>query len=161
MIQNEMFLVIVFDKYSQLRHIGLHDGCRMRIRTEHLMLPLGFVDVHVALYPMYFFISRCCLRLLDFEFGFCVLFWLFGIVLLHNIDIPLLYWIPKLHKYPYKERYVAGSSACFTKSLSKQLTTILSAIKDGLQTYCETIYSHSGINQMWILILRNFGQPQI
>ena len=52
---------------------------------------------------------------------------------------------------PYKERYIAGSATCSTKSLSKRLTIILSAIKNGLQTYCETAYSHSGINQMWIL----------
>ena len=68
-----------------------------------------------------------------------------------NIDLPLLYWIPKLHKNPFKERYIAGSATCSTKSLSKRLTIILSAIKTGLQTYCETAYSHSGINQMWIL----------
>jgi hypothetical protein len=24
-------------------------------------------------------------------------------------DLPYLYWIPKLHKTPYKERYIAGS----------------------------------------------------
>jgi hypothetical protein len=27
-------------------------------------------------------------------------------------DLPYLYWIPKLHKTPYKERYIAGSSTC-------------------------------------------------
>jgi hypothetical protein len=27
-------------------------------------------------------------------------------------DLAYLYWIPKLHKTPYKERYIAGSSAC-------------------------------------------------
>jgi hypothetical protein len=30
-------------------------------------------------------------------------------------DLPYLYWIPKLHKAPYKERYIAGSSTCSTK----------------------------------------------
>ena len=29
-------------------------------------------------------------------------------------DLPYLYWIPKLHKTPYKERYIAGSSTCST-----------------------------------------------
>jgi hypothetical protein len=24
-------------------------------------------------------------------------------------DLPYLYWIPKLHKTPYKKRYIAGS----------------------------------------------------
>ena len=31
----------------------------------------------------------------------------------HNL--PSLYWIPKLHKYPYKQRLIAGSSKCSTK----------------------------------------------
>ena len=36
-------------------------------------------------------------------------------------DLPYLYWIPKLHKTPYKERYIAGSSTCSTKELSIHL----------------------------------------
>ena len=48
-------------------------------------------------------------------------------------DLPYLYWIPKLHKTPYKERYIAGSSTCSTKELSIHLTKILSAVKEGQQ----------------------------
>jgi hypothetical protein len=66
-------------------------------------------------------------------------------------DIPYLYCIPKLHKAPYKERYIAGSSTCSTKELSIHLTKTLSAVKEGQQKYCETVYSRSGINHMWIL----------
>ena len=66
-------------------------------------------------------------------------------------DLPSLYWIPKLHKYPNKKRFIAGSSKCSTKKLSILLTAILTKIKDGLHKYCETIYSRSGVNQMWIL----------
>ena len=66
-------------------------------------------------------------------------------------DLPYLYWIPKLHKTPYKERYITGSSTCSTKELSIHLTKILSAVKEGQQKYCETVYSRSGINHMWIL----------
>ena len=66
-------------------------------------------------------------------------------------DLPYLYWIPKLHKTPCKERYIAGSSTCSTKELSIHLTKIVSAVKEGQQKYCETVYSLSGINHMWIL----------
>jgi hypothetical protein len=31
------------------------------------------------------------------------------------------------------------------------LTKILSAVKEGQQKYCETVYSRSSINHMWIL----------
>ena len=68
-----------------------------------------------------------------------------------NVDLSALYWIPKLHKDPYKQRYIAGSAECSTKPLSKLLTAILTTVKDGLNKYCDVIYSHSGIYQMWIL----------
>ena len=68
-----------------------------------------------------------------------------------DCDLPSLYWIPKLHKCPYKQRFIAGSAKCSTKPLSQRLTSILTAVKTGLQNYCETSYSRSGINQMWIL----------
>jgi hypothetical protein len=66
-------------------------------------------------------------------------------------DLPYLYWIPKLHKTPCKERYIAGSSTCSTKELSIHLTKIMSAVNEEEQKYCETVHSRSGINHMWIL----------
>ena len=62
-----------------------------------------------------------------------------------------MYWIPKLHKNPYKQRYIAGSAKCSTKPFSQILTRILTAVKEGLQKYCDTAYARSGVNQMWIL----------
>ena len=56
--------------------------------------------------------------------------------------------------YIHKERYIAGLSTCSTKELSIHLTKILSAAKEGQQKYCETVYSRSGVNHMWIL--KNF-----
>ena len=70
----------------------------------------------------------------------------FGINTLDDdADLPSLYWIPKLHKDPYKHRFIAGSAKCSTKPLSKLLTTILTTVKDGLKKYCDVIYSHSGL----------------
>jgi len=68
-----------------------------------------------------------------------------------ELDLPSLYWIPKFDKYPCKQHYVAGSAKCSTKPLSKLLTYILSAVKTGLQRYCDTSYSMGGVNQMRIL----------
>jgi hypothetical protein len=41
-----------------------------------------------------------------------------------ELDLPSLYWIPKLHKCPFKQPYIAGSAKCSTKPLSKLLTCI-------------------------------------
>jgi hypothetical protein len=64
-----------------------------------------------------------------------------------KLDVPPLYLIHKLNKCPYNQRYIGGS----TKPLSKLLTSILSAVKTGLQSYCDISYSRGGVNQMWIL----------
>ena len=37
--------------------------------------------------------------------------------------LPTLYWLPKLHKRPYKLRFIANSSACTTTKLSILLTS--------------------------------------
>jgi hypothetical protein len=73
-----------------------------------------------------------------------------------QFDLLYLYWISKLHKNPYKQRYIAGSSKCSTKPLSLLLTKLLTAIKELLQRYCSAAYSRSGVNQMWIL--KNFKE---
>ena len=66
-------------------------------------------------------------------------------------ELPSMYWLPKLHKSPYKQRYIAGSSKCSTKQISILLTKILTVIKEGLETYSDTAFSRNGMNQMWIL----------
>ena len=66
-------------------------------------------------------------------------------------DSSSLYWILKLHKYSFKQHYIAWSAKCSTKPLSKLLTCVLSAVKTGLQSYCDTSYSGDGVNQNWIL----------
>ena len=33
--------------------------------------------------------------------------------------LPTMYWLPKLHKRPYKARFIANSSSCTTTELSK------------------------------------------
>ena len=66
-------------------------------------------------------------------------------------NMPYLYWTPKLHKSPYKHRFIAGSSKCTTKDLSCLLTKVLSTIKDGLVRYYNTKTSRNGVNNMWIL----------
>ena len=49
-------------------------------------------------------------------------------------NIPLLYWVSKQHKNPYKFRFIAGSTNCTTKTLSVQLSLALKLIKTILKT---------------------------
>ncbi len=66
-------------------------------------------------------------------------------------DLPRIYWTPKLHKDPYKFRFIAGSRHCSTKKVSIYLTKGLECIKHSLVAYCSAIYNNSGIDCMWIL----------
>ena len=71
---------------------------------------------------------------------------------LRKIKICHIYnWTPKLHKSPYKHRFIAGSTKCTTEDLSCLLTKLQSTIKDGLVRYCSTKTSSNGVNKMWIL----------
>ena len=75
-----------------------------------------------------------------------------------ELNLPYIYWIPKMHKNPYKHLFIAVSSKCSTKPLSILLTKLLTHIKQGLRKHCETAYSRSGVNQM--LILKNSKEFQ-
>ena len=66
-------------------------------------------------------------------------------------NLPYLYWAPKLHKSPYKHRFITGSSKCTMKDLSCLLTKLLRPIKDGLVRYCNTKTNRNSVNNMWIL----------
>ena len=66
-----------------------------------------------------------------------------------NVDedhskLPTLYWLPKLHKRPYKSRFIANSSACTTTELSILLTSWLTAIKNHVIKNCTTVYKRNG-----------------
>ena len=63
--------------------------------------------------------------------------------------LPTLYWLPKLHKRPYKARFIANSSSCTTTNLSKLLTLCLTAVKKHWIRYYDTVYERDGINYFW------------
>ena len=44
-----------------------------------------------------------------------------------KIYLPAFYWLPKLHKNPYKSRFISNSSHCSTTILYKHITSTLSA----------------------------------
>ena len=70
--------------------------------------------------------------------------------------VPTLYWLPKLHKKPYKARFIANSSSCTTTELSKLLTSCLTAVKKHVIKYCEKVYERSGKNLFWSI--KNSGE---
>ena len=90
---------------------------------------------------------------------------------IYKIDLPTFYWLPKLHKNPYKSRFITNSSHCSTTILSKHITSALTAVKDHAIKYSETAFSNSNVNYFWSiknssevierLRLRNFQGFQV
>ena len=54
----------------------------------------------------------------------------------YHSKLPTLYWLPKLHKRPYKSRFIGNSSPCTTTELAINLTSCLAAIK---KPYCKIL----------------------
>ena len=61
----------------------------------------------------------------------------------------MMYWLPKLHKRPYKARFIANSSSCTTTEPYKILTSCLTAVKTHVIMYFEKVYERSGKNLFW------------
>ena len=66
-------------------------------------------------------------------------------------QLPYLYWTPKMHKHPSKQRFIAGSSSCSTKSTSAMITLCVKLLQKAHKIYCDRIKSDTGFNFMWIL----------
>ena len=70
--------------------------------------------------------------------------------------LPAIYWLPKLHKWPHKSRFIAYSGSCTTTELSILLTSCLTAIKNHVIKYCTTVYEMFGKNLFWSI--KNSGE---
>ena len=68
----------------------------------------------------------------------------------------MLYWLPELHKSPFKSRLSTNSSSCTTPGLSITLTTGLTTIKNHVVKYCETVLREMVKSLFWPL--KNFGE---
>ena len=66
-------------------------------------------------------------------------------------DIPLIYWIPKMHKNPIGSRFIAGSKFCSLKMLSKYFSKALKVILKHMKFYSNTVLERASLNYYWIV----------
>ena len=66
-------------------------------------------------------------------------------------DIPLIYWIPKMHKNPVGSRFIAGSKFCSIKLLSKYFSKALKAILYHMKKYSNIVSQRADLNYFWII----------
>ena len=67
------------------------------------------------------------------------------------LSIPLIYWIPKMHKNPIGSRFIAGSKLCSIKLLSKNFSKALKLILNHMKVYNRVVFERSQLHQYWIL----------
>ena len=66
-----------------------------------------------------------------------------------NLHIPNIFWNPKLHKVPYKPRFIAGARRSVTKELEMKLNKGMQVLKSDFSKYCKAIFRRTGINFNW------------
>ena len=66
-----------------------------------------------------------------------------------NYCLPKLFAVPKLHKNPYKFRFIAGAHSSSFKPASVLLLAILNFLQKHFQNYCRRAQSNNNINLFW------------
>ena len=66
-------------------------------------------------------------------------------------EIPLIYWIPKMHKNPIGSRFIAGSRVCALKPISKSFSKALKLILIHMKRYSNTVYERTNFRYFWII----------
>ena len=73
-----------------------------------------------------------------------------GYVVSENDKIlPIMYWIPKMHKLPMGHRFIIASKVCCTKKVSKSVSSAFKLIFGQVESSIE--------RQSLIHIMQNFG----
>jgi len=66
-----------------------------------------------------------------------------------NKKIPKLFANPKLHKIPYKFRFIAGATESSTKPLGVLLKKLLCFLRNHFKNYCVAMYRNDKIKRFW------------
>ena len=66
-------------------------------------------------------------------------------------DLPVMYWIPKMHKNPISFRFIIASPVCSVKPLSKDITSIFKLFYEKVERYHTEGKVWSGIKTFWTI----------
>ena len=70
-------------------------------------------------------------------------------------SLPIMYWIPKLHKNPVDSRFIIVSKNCSTKPLSKTVSNVFILIYSQIENFHPKSKFLSNFNKFWVL--QNIG----
>jgi len=65
--------------------------------------------------------------------------------------LPLIYWIPKMHKTPTGKRFIIASKQCSTKQISASVSQVFKLIYRQVENFHKNAKFLSNYNQFWVL----------
>ncbi len=65
--------------------------------------------------------------------------------------LPIMYWIPKMHKTPSGTRYIVASKLCSTKRVSKVISNVFKLIFRQTENFHLNAKFLSHYNKFWVL----------
>ena len=76
----------------------------------------------------------------------------FGLELIENEKcLPLMYWMPKLHKTPIEARFIIASRKCSTKPLSKAVSKVFKLIQSQMENFHEKSKFYKRYRKFWVV----------
>ena len=66
-------------------------------------------------------------------------------------SLPLMYWLPKMHKTPIGTRFIIASKNCSTKPLSGIISNAFKLIFDSVNSFHNKNRYYSNLNKFWVV----------
>ena len=68
-----------------------------------------------------------------------------------DLNLPIMYWMPKMHKSPSGSRFIIASKHCSTKPLSKAVSNAFKLIFRQIENFHKNAKFLSNYNKFWVL----------
>ena len=68
-----------------------------------------------------------------------------------DLDLPIMYWMPKMHKFPSGSRFIIASKHCSTKPLSKAVSNAFKLVFRQVENFHKNAKFLSNYNKFWVL----------
>ena len=68
-----------------------------------------------------------------------------------ELDLPTMYWIPKMHKNPTKHRFIVASKSCSTKQLSTAVSNTFKLIHRQTENFHRFSKFDANYNKFWVI----------
>ena len=66
--------------------------------------------------------------------------------------LPHMYWLPKKHKVPSKQRFIVAAVKCTLKPISKMVTSLFKLFYRQIENYNKKLSFFSGVNKFWVIL---------